>query len=234
MRFSHDPAIWQRWPQLSAGALVLTGVTRCADTTSRAAPLIAAAADRLASETEGAFPEIRAWRAVFAEMGLKPTQVRCAAESLLRRLRTDGALPRLHPLVDLCNAVSVAFAVPVAAFDLDRVEGDLTVRAARGEEPHLSFGGDIETPPTGEIVFADAAGVAHARRWCHRQSAHSAIGVATQTALIVVEAVHEGATATVEAALERLAVDATASGMIVHGHGTLSATAPAFVYGASE
>jgi DNA/RNA-binding domain of Phe-tRNA-synthetase-like protein len=37
-------------------------------------------------------------------MGLKPTQYRCAPEALLRRLRKEGTLPPLHPLVDLCNA----------------------------------------------------------------------------------------------------------------------------------
>jgi DNA/RNA-binding domain of Phe-tRNA-synthetase-like protein len=47
-------------------------------------------------------------------MGLKPTQYRCAAESLLRRYRKERFLPRIHPLVDLCNAISLAFAIPVA------------------------------------------------------------------------------------------------------------------------
>ena len=233
MRFSHDPAIWQRWPRLAAGVLVLGDVTAQTDASAKAEPLIATASARLAAQPEGAFPEIRAWRAVFAEMGLKPTQVRCAAEALLRRLRTDGALPRLHPLVDLCNAVSVACAVPIAVFDLDRVQGDLTVRAARGDETYLSFGGETETPPAGEIVFADAAGVAHARRWCHRQSAHSAIGETTRNALVVIEAVHEGAIATVEAALARLAADAVDLGLSVRGRGMLSAAASAFEYRAS-
>ena len=50
-------------------------------------------------------------------MGLKPTQYRCASESLLRRFRKEGSLPRLHPLVDLCNAVSMAYAIPVAVLD---------------------------------------------------------------------------------------------------------------------
>lgn len=234
MHFSHDPAIWQRWPRLAAGVLVLGDVTVNADATAKIMPLIAAASARLASQPEGAFPEIRAWRAVFAEMGLKPTQVRCAADALLRRLRTDGALPRLHPLVDLCNAVSVASAVPIAAFDLHRVQGDLTVRAARGDETYLTFGGETERPLAGEIVFAEAAGVAHARRWCHRQSAHSAIGEATQMALIVIEAVHESAITTIEGALARLAADAAHIGLSVRGRGMLSAAAPTFAYRASD
>jgi hypothetical protein len=74
------------------------------------------AQSRLQAGAESELPAIQAWRRAFARMGLKPTQYRCASEALLRRLRKEGTLPPLHPLVDLCNAVSVAYAVPVAVF----------------------------------------------------------------------------------------------------------------------
>jgi DNA/RNA-binding domain of Phe-tRNA-synthetase-like protein len=63
-------------------------------------------------------------------MGLKPTQYRCASEALLRRFRKDGSLPWIHPLVDVCKAASVAYATPIAMFDLDQVTRNLTVRHA--------------------------------------------------------------------------------------------------------
>lgn len=124
-------------------------------------------------------------------MGLKPTQYRCAAEALLRRVRKQGALPRLHPLVDLCNAASVATAVPVAVFDRHAITTDLVVRPASGGEDYLTFGGEHENPDVGEIIYADTAGHAHARRWTNRQSARSATQPDTRAALIVVEALHE-------------------------------------------
>ena len=83
-------------------------------------------------------------------MGLKPTQYRCAAESLLRRFRTQGSsLPRLHPLVDLGNAVSLAFAVPVAVLDAEQVAWPLEVRYASGHErlPHVRRRGRAPRPP---------------------------------------------------------------------------------------
>ena len=135
-------------------------------------------------------------------MGLKPTQYRCASESLLRRLRREGDLPSLHPLVDLCNAVSAAFAIPVAALDADRISGDLEVRRAAGAERYDTFTGDVEHPEPGEVVFVDAAGRAHARRWTNRQSGHSAISAATRRAFIVTEALHEDAAADVTALLD--------------------------------
>ena len=59
------------------------------------------------------------------EADCRPESLRAACEGSLRRLRTDGSLPSIHPLVDLANAVSVAFAVPVAVIDLDRVAGGI-------------------------------------------------------------------------------------------------------------
>jgi DNA/RNA-binding domain of Phe-tRNA-synthetase-like protein len=191
VNFQHDFAIRRDFPQLVAGVLVVSGVTVSAEVALDS--LLETARARLASTTESAFPEIQAWRRVFAAMGLKPTQYRCAAESLLRRFRREGLLPRVHPLVDLCNAVSLAYAIPIAALDVAKVTGDLEVRYATGKEEYLTFGGEIEHPEPGEVVFADDANRAHARRWTNRQSGYSAVRDTTTSVLIVAEAVHESA-----------------------------------------
>lgn len=130
---------------------------------------------------------------MFAAMGLKPTQYRCASEALLRRFRKEGALPSIHPLIDLCNAISLAFALPVAVFDVARVSGGLEVRHATGDERYLTFSGETEHPAEGEVIFADSAGQAHARRWTNWQSGRSAVRELTASVLIVAEAMHESA-----------------------------------------
>jgi len=130
---------------------------------------------------------------------------RCASEALLRRFRKEDALPRIHPLIDLCNAVSLAFAIPVAVFDLAKVDGDLTVRHAAGDETYLAFSGETENPEPREVIFADASGRAHARRWTNRQSALSAVRAETATVLIVAEAMHATAVTDVQSLLAALA-----------------------------
>ncbi|WP_309104715.1 phenylalanine--tRNA ligase beta subunit-related protein [Microbacterium sp.] len=191
MRFTHSPQLMADFPQLSVATLRLTDVTDHADVAATAQPFFDRAAARLAERSESEFPEIAAWRRAFAQMGLKPTQYRCASEALLRRFKKEGALPSIHPLVDLCNAVSIAYATPIAVFDLEHVDGDLTVRRADGSETYATFGGEQENPAPGEVIFADDAGNAHARRWTNRQSALSAIRPATRSVLIVSEAMHE-------------------------------------------
>jgi DNA/RNA-binding domain of Phe-tRNA-synthetase-like protein len=151
MYFTHSSADWQQFPQLVPGVLVLDNVRPEVEVSARLDPWYERARERLRRGPESELAEISAWRRAYAQMGLKPTQYRSAAEALLRRFRRGEALPRLHPLVDLCNAISLAFALPLAVLDLARVEGYVEVRHARGDEQHLAFDGSIETPEPGEV-----------------------------------------------------------------------------------
>lgn len=205
MRFRHSPQLWSTFPELVCGVLHADGITPDADVGALLTPHLDTARARLAGSSEGGFPEIQAWRRVFAATGLAPTRYRCAAESLLRRLRRDGTLPRLHPLVDLGNALSVGHAVPVAVLDVDRICGDLEVRHATGDERYQTFTGETEHAEPGEVIFADATGEAHSRRWTHRQSGWSAVRPETREVLVVIEAMHPGAAADVPRMLATLA-----------------------------
>lgn len=95
-------------------------------------------------------------------------------------------------MIDLCNADSLAYAIPVAVFDLARITGDLEVRPAVGDEIYTTFAGEVELPELQEVIFADASGRAHARRWTNRQSGYSAVRDETASVLIIAEALHVG------------------------------------------
>ncbi|MFF5181364.1 B3/4 domain-containing protein [Micromonospora sp. NPDC000316] len=228
MRFAHSAQLRAAYPDLFAGVVQATGITATADVGERTAGYLALARQRLAGGTESTFAEIQAWRRAYTAMGLRPTQYRCAAEALLRRLRLDGELPRLHPLVDLCNAVSAAYAIPVAVLDLDRVDGDLTVRLAHGDEEYVTFAGDTEHPDPGEVTYADAAGRAHARRWVNRQSGLSAVRAETSSVLIVAEALHADAEPAVTRLVAALVTDLTAGWGPPVASAVLTSAAPQF------
>jgi DNA/RNA-binding domain of Phe-tRNA-synthetase-like protein len=150
-------------------------------------------------------PSLAAWRRTFTGFGVKPTQYRSAAESLLRRLTKQGDIPSINLLVDLANLVSIRHRLPVAAFDRRGVTGVTTVRFADGSEQFTDLGSDVIThPESGEVVFVDEAGLVSARRWCWRQSDQSAVRAGTVEALFTVEGQHEGAAADVERATQAL------------------------------
>jgi DNA/RNA-binding domain of Phe-tRNA-synthetase-like protein len=226
MRFQHSAELWRDFPALVPGVLYAAGITASPEPeTSRYEEI---AKTRLAAGPESELPEIKAWRRAFAALGLKPTQYRCAAESLLRRFRKEDSLPRLHPLVDLGNAVSLAFAIPVAVLDVAEIAWPLEVGYAQGTEDYLTFGGETEHPAPGEVIFADGAGQAHARRWTNRQSGRSAVGATTSAVLIVAEALHEKAADDVPGLIAALAAEIQQTWQVKPQTAILTATAPTF------
>lgn len=228
MYFRHSNEMWSTFPELVPGVLLAEGITADASVEDRIASYHATAAERLSRCSESEMPEIQAWRRAFSKMGMKPTQYRCASEALLRRFRQEGSLPQLHPLVDLCNAISIAFAIPVAVFDLEKVSGDLEVRHAQGSESYRTFSGEAEHPEPREVIFADAAGQAHARRWTNRQSGLSAVYQETRSVLIVAEALHASANRDVPRLIDALADELASVWSLQSRRGVLSPSSPRF------
>jgi DNA/RNA-binding domain of Phe-tRNA-synthetase-like protein len=231
MYFEHSGEIWRDFPELVPGVLFADGLGPGVPVGARTARFTDVAKSRLAEGPESELPEIQAWRRAFSRMGLKPTQYRCASESLLRRFRKEGPLPELHPLVDLCNAISLAFAIPVAVFDLSKITGDLAVRYADGDEDYLTFSGQTEHPVPHEVIFADAARRVHARRWTNRQSGWSAVQDSTTAALIVAEAMHACAASDVRELTEAVAGELAAVWSVTPALAVLSPSSPRFTFG---
>ena len=228
MDFQHSGEIWCDFPELVPGIVFADGITRDVTASDRTARFTALAGSRLAGGSESELPEIQAWRRAFTRMGLKPTQYRCASEALLRRFRKEGTLPQLHPLVDVCNAVSLAFAIPAAVFDVSKITGRLEVRYAVGDEDYLTFSGQAEHPSPGEVIFADQAGQVHARRWTNRQSGLSAVQASTATVLVVAEAMHDSAQSDVPELIAAIAGELNAIWSITPAATVLSQSAPRF------
>jgi DNA/RNA-binding domain of Phe-tRNA-synthetase-like protein len=151
-----------------------------------------------------------------------------ASESLLRRFKKERCLPPIHPLIDVCNAISLAFGIPVAAFDAARIEEYLEVRYAVGDEVYLTFSGQIEHPGVREVTFADGAGLAHARRWTNRQSGYSAVRDTTSAVLIVAEALHDSALTDVRKLTATIAGELDAIWSVTPKSAVLSQSSPRF------
>lgn len=228
MHFHHASDLWQDFPHLVPGVIFSRGITHDATVDRPVAEFGAAATERLSVTQESGLPEVQAWRRAFSALGLKPTQYRCASESLLRRFRKEGSLPRIHPLIDLCNAASLAYGIPVGVFDVSRITGNLEVRYADGDEAYETFSGGTEHPDPREVIFADDARRAHARRWTNRQSGYSAVRDSTSDVLIIVEGLHETAPADVAKLTEALTDELRAVWHVAPVSAILSRPAPVF------
>lgn len=210
MKFGYADEILEVAPGLVAGVIWCRGIDN-----TREAPEF----DALLSDAEAAVrerypetpeiardPAIAAWRGVYSQLGLTPNRYPCAAESLIRRVVTDGSAPRISPLVDICNAASLLHAIPVAPFDLREVAGSVVVRRARGGEVYRAIGSEeLQPVEPGEAVYADDTDEVLSRRWNWRQTGKSSIRPDSSDVLITTEAVHEAARSAVEGVLALLA-----------------------------
>jgi DNA/RNA-binding domain of Phe-tRNA-synthetase-like protein len=148
----------------------------------------------------------------------------------LRRFNKEGSLPQIHPLIDVCNAISLAFAIPVAVFDVYEIAEYLEVRYAAGDETYLAFSGEVESPAAHEVIFADDAGRAHARRWTNRQSSHSAVRDTTTAVLIVAEAMHGSALADTQSLAAAIANQLSSIWSVTPKLAMLSRSSPRFEF----
>ena len=149
MYFCHLPEIWRDFPSLVPGVMVVERLRPHVERMPDLAFWLGRARERLRDASESQMEEIMAWRQAYSKMGLKPSQYRSAAEALLRRFRKEDSLPSLHPAVDVCNALSVAFALPVAILDIAKIDSFVEVCRAKGDEIYLSFSGEAEHPSPG-------------------------------------------------------------------------------------
>jgi len=134
-------------------------------------------------------PHIAAWRDAYRTFGAKAQRTPCSAEALLKRAVGGEGLPAINRLVDLYNAVSVEFALPVGGEDLARTAGASRLTVATGHEPFDTVRSGqpvVEHPAAGEVVWLDDAGVT-CRRWNWRQCARTRLTERSTEAFFVLE-----------------------------------------------
>lgn len=120
---------------------------------------------------------LAAWRDAYRAFGAKPQRTPCSVEALRKRAQRDGALPAINAVVDLYNALSVRYALPVGGEDVARYDGSPRLLRATGSEPFetVSEGAPrLETVEQGEVIWCDARG-ATCRRWNWRQGIRTRI-----------------------------------------------------------
>jgi len=114
-------------------------------------------------------PRIKPWRTAFSKLAISGSKFPSSIESMARRVLKGDPFPKINPLVDLYNSVSLRYLVPMGGHDLDTIEGNIYLRFAEGWEPFSPMGGgETVTVPKGELVYRDDREVL-TRNWVWRQ-----------------------------------------------------------------
>lgn len=193
-------------PDATSYSTAATLLTR-AETTTR---------ELLATTPVEETPHVAAWREAYRDFGAKPQRTRNSLEALLRR--AAAGLPRVNPLTDIYNAISVIHQVPLGGEDLSAYDGAPRLARATGTETFDTVAAGeplVEHPEPGEVVWCDDSGVT-CRRWNWRQGRRTQLTDQTTSALFILDALAPMTDAALTAAADDLVDHLRSLGPRVH------------------
>ncbi|EKS7194162.1 B3/4 domain-containing protein [Enterobacter ludwigii] len=186
------PSIDPRLTGIASGFRALSILVEAAPITQpdvASAALAQACQQVLTDDVAWAEAHLSAWDDVFRAFGAKPKRTPCSASALRKRVLKEGALPPLDPVVDIYNAISIRYAIPVGGENLAAYAGAPRLTLAEGNEPFdtLKEGQPvIEYPDAGEVIWRDDIGVT-CRRWNWRQGVRTRLDSQAQHMWFILE-----------------------------------------------
>ena len=140
------------------------------------------------TETLSQHPKIHSWRGAYSSFGAKPKKYKSSVESLYRMILKGLDLKHINKTVDLFNYISIKHMMPAGGDDMEKVDGDVTLKFAVGDEPFIALNSkEKETAKEGEVVYADSKEVL-CRRWNWRECDKTKMTEETKDVVLVVEA----------------------------------------------
>ena len=153
-------------------------------------------------------------RRMYSHVGLDPTRRRPSSEALLRRVQRGDPLPRINPLVDVCNWCSMEFQLPYGLYDLDCIGREIELRLGAEGERYAGIGKEV-VHVAGRLVLADSQGPFGNPS---SDSARSMVRPTTRRAVAVIFAPVEAGAGPLERALDVTAARASRfAGALVTG-----------------
>ena len=181
------PEIFALRPDFMALSIFMEAAPNTASTAFSRARLASAAGDL--GSAPWAEAHLNAWRDAYRAFGAKPQRTPCSAEALRKRCERDGTVPATNAVVDLYNAISLRFAIPVGGEDAAAYVGSPQLVRATGAETFDTMADGqpkLETVEKGEVVWRDSLGVT-CRRWNWRQGTRTRITEASTSLWFVLE-----------------------------------------------
>ncbi len=173
MKFTVSSQVFERLPDACFGVVAVKGVDNTGakpEIEALLAESIAASEKRFSGIKIKEAPEIVPYRDAFRALDINPNKFMCSIEALLTRISKGKGFPHISPVVDLGNAISLKYDLPIGAHDMGTVPVSLDVRPAREGDSFIPFGEtEAEAPEAGEVVYVSGNEV-RTRRWTWRQS----------------------------------------------------------------
>lgn len=190
MKFRIEDKIFADFDNPVIGVIIVKGFNNSGQN-SEITKLLREIEEKVRKELNGVelaeHPHIAPWREAYSKFGSKPRDFRCSAEALTRIVLRGSEIRNISKLVDLYNYISLKYILPVGAEDLNKMEGNLVLGFAKGDEEYTPLGEDENDPPQdGEVIYRDDVGVI-CRRWNWREGDRTKITDGTKNTVVVLE-----------------------------------------------
>jgi len=190
MKFKIDNSILEKFPDLNIGIVIAKGI----DNTDKNEGILnlikekeAQIRSEFSKETLSENPKIDAWRKAYSSFGAKPKKYKCSVENLYRMILDGIELSHINKIVDIYNLLSIKHIIPVGGDDIDKIDGNITLKLAEGTENFTELNSDeTKNPKEGEVVYMDDKEVL-CRRWNWRECDKSKMTEETKNVTLVVE-----------------------------------------------
>ncbi len=211
-KFITDDAFWELFPDAAIAILSLSDVREAAQLDAEKEEEIRTLLQE-ANETakkyvpndpisENTVPKL--WRQAYQKFPTKKG-ARCSIEALLKRVLHGTPVGSILPSVDITNSISLRYAFPIGAENLDAIVGDLHLGLMKGDEDFLPIGSEKPEPPLpGELAYYDEKGVV-CRCWNWRDGQRTEINEKTTNEFIAMECIEPERIQELQAALDELA-----------------------------
>jgi len=183
-------SLFKQFPDLHLGIILATGI----DNSGKSDEIIKKIRQKelelrskLTKPELAEHPNIKPWRLAYSWFGAKPKKYKCSIEALLIRILAGDNLPEINPLVDLYNFVSIDKLLPIGADDLDKVEGNIKLMQAKGDEKYVEISTlEEKNPKENEVVYMDDKEVL-CRRWNWRECEKSKLTEDSKNVIVYAE-----------------------------------------------
>lgn len=211
-KFVTEDSFWELFPDTAIGIVVAHGMKPADEVSDEDRQEIAKllseannqANNHLESSTISQNHVVSVWRSAYQKFKTKKG-ARCSIENLLKRVLKGNPVGSITPSVDIYNAVSLKWALPVGGEDIDAMEGDIRLGITEGSDSFLALG-DEEGSPTleGELCYRDDAG-AICRCWNWRDGQRTMLTEDSSKAFLIIESVDPKREGDLEGAVDDLA-----------------------------
>jgi DNA/RNA-binding domain of Phe-tRNA-synthetase-like protein len=191
MKFIHDQVVIDQYPQNFTGIIVILNFIDI-DTLQKQVETLNKQIQSLISGQEIA-NACQKWQDIFAKMGAKP-KYKSSLTAAYEFYKHNKKLYQINPVVDFYNHYSLAHMIPMGAYDLTKVEGDLHLTFAEKGIEFIPLANPNSTQLTknDEVIYKDDKKVT-CRYWNLKDSDLTKITNETKDIIFMLDMIKENA-----------------------------------------